>query len=277
MKVYLDITFHSRGIERVITQLVKYLPAAMELTHNPEEADLTIVHVIGRRDHVLKRVRGLKNYAVIQYVLGSCRNPDPNDWLEIWNNAKVVWSYYELSAHIPNLYHAPLAAEADVFHKMDAEKLYLVGTNGNSYKAECIGEVRYSVWKAEGRAAHVGEKFDANPVVDYFQNIDDNELAVLYNKCNWFSCLRRKDGFELPAVEALLCGARPIVFDTPNYRQWFDGLAQFIPEASPDVVIKWLGKLFKDGPVPVSDEEIEETKNRFNWKRSIEEFWERCE
>jgi hypothetical protein len=276
MNVYFEKDFQSFGIGRVVTALRTHLPHEMSIVDNPLDADLIVLHVIGRNEHVMKQAQEIKRqgkqYAVIQYALQSTRNPSPSDWLPLWKDAKVVWSYYDLQG-LSNFYHAPLAANPEMFYKQDAEKIYTVGTVGNCYKAECIGEVQLAAWMNGGKALHIGDKFNSNPNVDYFSNVTDDNMRLLINTCKYFACLRRKDGFEIPAVEALLCGVRPIMFDTPNYRQWFDGLAIFIPEDNPSKVVKSLQAVFSKEPLAG---DVEETKNRFNWKRSAGGFWERC-
>jgi hypothetical protein len=280
MRVYYNVGFDSWGLNRVVMELERYLPSDFQTTGDFDSADLTVLHVVGRRDHILRDVHRIlqdgKKYAIIQYAFQSTRNPNPGDWLEIWDNAHVVWSYYDLSQYVKNFYHAPLASNSDVFYKQDAEKKYIVGTNGNCYKAECIGEAHLAAWEVNGRAIHMGEKFGDNPIVDYVTNISDDDMRLFYNQCVHFSSLRRKDGFEMPAIEALLCGVRPIMFDTPNYRQWFDGLADFIPECGIGETAGRLKRLFKAEPSPVTNEDIEEVKRRFNWERSVKGFWERC-
>jgi hypothetical protein len=278
MKVYFGSDRQSWCISRITNALGMYLPAGFESVSDPQEAELIILHVTGRNRHTTTAAQEIlkqgKSYAVIQYAMKSTRNPDPADWMELWNSAKVVWSYYDLPA--PNFYQAPLAAGSDVFQQMDTDKLYMVGTVGNCYQAECIGEVHLAVWQTSGMAVHIGEKFNDSPTVSYVQNISDDNMCILINTCNHFSSLRRKEGFEMPAVEALLCGVRPIMFDTPNYRQWFDGLAEFIPEAGISETFASLKKIFKRKPRPVTDDEIAETRKRFNWERSVKGFWERC-
>ena len=272
----------SCGTDRVLTNLVKYLPPNFTIVDDPLLADLTIVHVVGRHDHVTQRVQKIKNaghqYAIIQYVLQSCRNPDPNDWLELWNGAKVVWSYYDLKNYIPNIYHAPLAADSNIFYKENnIEKKYLVGTNSDNYKTECIGEIGLAAYGAKGKVVHFGTHFGSDPNVDDVGIVkDDNALRAVYNSCKWFSALRRYDGFEIIALEALLCGVRPIMFDTPNYRQWFNGLAEFIPEVSAGEVTRILRGVFRKEPRLVTDNEISEIKLKFNWEKIIKGFWERC-
>jgi hypothetical protein len=279
MKVYYDITFRSRGIERVISAFNKHTPASIEKVSNPNDADLVIFHVVGRHDHMLKDMEYFHNWgskiAVIQYALQSTRNRNPNDWLQLWNGAELVWSYYDLGQYCKNFYHAPLAAEPDVFYPENKEKKYLVNTTGDTYKVECIGEVRLAAWTVQGRTAHLGHKLDVDPNTDYFEDITDDELRGVYNSSKWCSSLRRKDGFELGAVEALMCGTRPIMFDTSNYRQWFDGLVTFVPECKPGELSGRLKRIFLNGLDTVSKEEIQETKNRFNWKEIINGFWNR--
>lgn len=278
MNIYYDIKFKSYGINRVISALSESLPENIIRTTNPSDADLIVLHVIGRNKHVTKYARQLKEegkeYVAIQYSLESTRNPDPKDWEYLWNNAKFVWSYYDLEKYISNFYHAPLASNPKIFYKEDQIKKYNVGTNGNCYKEECVGENQLATWQMGGQALHVGEKFNSDPIVTYMTNVTDDELRVLYNSCKYFSCLRRKDGFEIVAIESLLCGTRPVMFDTPNYRQWFDGLAEFIPEASVGETVGNLKHLFKKELRPVTDEEILEVKRRFNWKTIMGGFWE---
>lgn len=276
MKAYFDNPTNSIAIDRVVTNLERYMPEGFFKVADRAEADLIILHVYGRHDHILLDAQSIleqgKQYAIIQYAIKSTRNPNPEDWASIWWDAKVVWSYYDLPTQ--NLYFAPLAADSKIFYKQKAEKDYLVGTLGITYEAECIGEVHLAAFQARGRAVHIGPKFGENPIVDFVSNISDDELRAVYNRCNWFACLRRKEGFEVPAIEALLCGVRPIMFE--GYRKWFDGLAEFVPEDTPDRVVKSLVRILK-GPVkPVTPAEVKEVKRRFSWQKSVEGFWERC-
>lgn len=277
MRVFYELGFQSRGIARVITNLSRYQPPEMITVDNPESADLIVLHVIGRRNHMIQNAERIKaagrKYAVIQYALASTRNPAPADWRPLWDGAEVVWSYYDIDT--PRFYHAPLAANPAVFYHEHHGRPYTVGTLGNDYKVECIGEVNLAAWQLRQRVVHVGSNFTSDPIVDRRENLTDDELRGVYNGCKNFAALRRKDGFELSAVEALLCGARPILFDTPNYRQWFDGLAEFVPEcASGELSARLKETLQQDNPV--TDAEIEEAKKRFDWERIIRGFWSRC-
>ena len=280
MNVFLGTLSTAWSVSRIISALSANLPSNLERVNDPAQAELIVLHVTGRNEHTIRYAQEIlsqgKKYAVIQYALKSTRNPDPQDWYPLWQNAKVVWSYYDLKEHIPNFYHAPLAAGSDLFYPQEAKKKYIVGTVGNCYQAECVGEVQLAAWQTGARALHIGENFNSNPIVDYVSGVSDDQMRELYCSCMHMASLRRKEGFEMTAVEALLCGVRPIMFDTPNYRQWFDGLAEFIPEGTPKNTTGRLKKIFKSDVKPVTDDEIEETKKRFDWKRSVGGFWERC-
>ena len=277
MNVNLETHKPSTAIERVENALRIHAPKSVHWTEL-NESDLVIMHVTGRNIHRIMEAREYqkqgKSYAVIQYSMKSTRNPNPQDWMPLWNGAKAVWSYYDLPT--PNLYRSPLAADPGIFFTQECEKKYTVGTLGDYFQAECIGEVHLAVWQTYGKAVHIGKPFDRSPVVDYFADVDNDRMRGIYNSCERFASLRRKEGFEMPAVESLLCGVRPILFDTPDYRQWFDGLAEFIPESGIPETVASLKKMFKKSPRPVTDAEIEETKTRFNWERIVAGFWERC-
>ena len=87
------------------------------------------------------------------------------------------------------------------------------------------------------------------------------------------SGLRRIEGFELPAAEGLLCGARPIMFDRPHYRDWFNKWAIFIPEGNREEVLQSLIDVFQQEYRPVTLEEIAEARQLFDWQSIINGFW----
>jgi len=266
MNVNLDESGDSRSVLRVWENLRLIHPGNIFLVDRAE-ADLVVIPAYGRHDHIEIETRELKRegreYAIIQLALQSTRNPNPEDWLEIWQGAKVVWSYYALPGKF-NLYHAPLGADSKVFHPLNLDRGYLVGTTGNYARAECL-------WEVGSAARKVG--WDMLRITGLTH---DEEINRAYNDCKFISGLRRKDGFELPVVEGLLAGARPIVFDTPNYRQWYEGLARFIPERTPAETVINLMNLFCDDFAPVTSLDISYARDMFNWSALIKDFWERC-
>ena len=263
MKVYFYPEKKTRGNMRIYFALQKYLPGDFTECFDPNDADLTVFFATGRRNHLLQAVTDRQNqrYAVIQIALQSTRNPDPQDWMEIWQRAQVVWSYYQLP--LTDYYHAPLAADPGVFYPEMLVKEYTILTTGDTVRDESLIEISNAVQLFGGREAHP-------------RDVSDDGMRFLYSQSRYVSGLRRKDGFELPAVEGLFCGARPIMYDAPRYRQWFDGLAEFVPEEEPQKVTENLVKLFNSPYRPVTSADRKEAKRRFDWKKIAGGFWERC-
>ena len=280
----------ARCLDRINEVLVRYAPDYVEFTPVGASADLIVMHVAGRWRRISWSVGQCRNdgqrYAIIQYSQKDTQRPDPYHWLDIWKDATVIWSYLDLSAYVVergqgrhrplrNLYYAPLGADGDVFYPRQVEKEYTVCTSGRLYTTECVKEAYRAARRLGGRIAHLGPEMNKEHM-DCFQDLTDDEVATLYSKCHFVTGLRRREGFELPAAEGLLCGVRPIVFDSPHYRAWYDGLAEFILEGDRPSVIENLTKLFQQGTRPVTEEERAEAARRFHWPTLVREFWRRA-
>jgi|TARA_Y100000034_G_scaffold19875_1_gene22597 hypothetical protein len=300
MKVYLELpktNENSRGLLRVYDALIKYAPKEIEITKYFHEAELHIIHAIGRYDRLLGRIAELKEnnrrYAMIQYCIRSTQKPDARDWLLLWENAELVWSYYDLPELLKedteyevgfkigqgqeyfNFYHAPLGVDSEVFKEFDLDRHFVVATHGHHALTQSIKECVVAAKRAKRDVFHLGHQLRRGDDITCKSGISDLELASYYSQCEFVSGLRRIEGFEMPVIEGLLCGAKPIVFDQPHYRKWFDGLAMFIPEKSREEVTDLLEIMFKCGTKPVTQKDKENAKMLFNWERIIGGFWER--
>lgn len=285
MKVYIERIADSRGIERVYQALKKYHPESVGFVDTEKEADLCILHVIGRLYATMSRVDKLKKWgkrvALIQYSMRRTLRPSTVDWKPLWKQVDLVWSYYNLDDLCAedsvdtdfNFYYAPLGVEADIFKKVDREKKYVIATSGLSYLTECVRECHWAANRVKGKVFHVGPNLKV-PDIEYSDGMSDEELAVKYSECQFVSGLRRVEGFEFPVLEGLLCGARPICFNKPHYVSWFKDYAEFIEESPERTnIMDSLTELFKKGARPVTDEEIENVKKYFNWVTILEGFW----
>lgn len=292
MRIYLTPPQPSLGLERIATALRKYAPPNVSVSTFPRNVDLTIIYAIGRRDAVERQVKNIirrgDNYAIVQVCLRSTMTPRCDDWLYIWENAAVVWSYYDLDAALRedncdgvmerfNFYHAPLGADAEVFvADPNVKKLFTIATSGLSRLQESVRECRIAAGEVGGCTFHVGPAvYNAPNCIVFSDGCNDNQLAASYQQCSFVSGLRRKEGFELPAVEGLLCGARPILFNSRDYRHWYEPFGEFIEETDRQGVVDQLVELFKRGARPVTAEEREQAVERFNWKTIVEWFYER--
>jgi hypothetical protein len=275
IKVYAELPFENFAMQRIVDAFKKYSPRSIEFVSSENEADLVIIYAYGhRRKHWWRAERLLsegKKYAVVQLAIRSTRNPGTQDWLQLWNHAQLVWSYYDLTqllledniTKIDNFYYAPLGVDSEVFKDLGVDRIYTIANLNN--RDECVNEVKEAAY---GYVFQLG------------RGINEDELVYGYNQSKFVSGLRRKEGFELPVIEGLLCGAKPIVFDRPETRQWFDGLALFINEGSHKEVVNELRAVFS-GTIRSfpnqwpTDKDKELVKQRFNWDTIIKGFWER--
>lgn len=287
MKVYITPNEKGRALERVTKALKNYRPKRITMVDDKASAELVVLHVVGRHDAVLREAEAIRArgqaYAVIQYALRSTLKPNTADWMGLWYGAELVWSYYNLGDLIGedgveltgafNFYHSPLGVDATVFRPLPSTRKALkIVTTGRSWLTESVRECAIAAQRVGGAVAHIGAELNRPPVMSY-TNISDSELASIYSASEFVSGLRRIEGFELPAAEGLLCGARPILFDRAHYRDWYGDSAVYIPERERQQTIENLETVFKVGVRPVSARERTAAKKRFDWQTIIGGFW----
>jgi D-inositol-3-phosphate glycosyltransferase len=286
----------SRAMSRVESALIEYAPTPVPnepegvyLVKSREEADLVVLHVIGEEaiTQAAKLKAAGKKYAIIQYCIRTTQKPNTGDWLETWKNAECVWSYYDLPALIEedghtdwalNFYLAPLGVDTESFrHWASVPKKFTIFTSGYVAESECVREAAEAAKAVGGKVYHLGPRLASasDTHVTAALDIDDDTLAQMYSRSKYVAGLRRGEGFELPAAEGLLCGARPICFDRPHYRKWFGEFAIFIQEGSPEQVRSQLVEVFSGTYAPVTSEEIARAAMRFNWPAIIGGFWQK--
>lgn len=296
MNVFLKTQFGlSRAMDRIVNKLVTYSPGHISIVDTIEAADLVILHVIGfpETEQSVKRLKALgKKYAIIQYCLRTTQNPNTADWVPIWADAELVWSYYDLHKlceedgvkfpEKPVFLYAPLGVDEGVFNSgfVPTKHHYKVLTTGTLAPFEAIDLVNQALEPGDVQC-HIGhlemkpETFN-DQVVEYFEGISDIRLAQLYRQTEFVCGLRRVEGFELPAAEGLLCGAIPILFDKPHYREWYGDLgAVFIEEGSDEHIVEQLREVFRNGANFYRDKILlANAKERFNWQSICSVFWD---
>lgn len=261
MRVFADSVRDDFAIKRISSAIKRYSPLGIEFVDTEDEAELVIVYAFGQRRAVWYRVDKLmkmgKKYAVVQLALKSTRNPNSDDWLKIWNHSIGVWSYLDLPI---DYYKAPLGVDTQIFKDYGKDRVYLIAHGTN--RDESVNEIREASIAVKGVPFGIG-----------LGGLSDQDLSMFYSKCKYVSGLRRIEGFEMPVIEGLMCGARPICYDKPHYRQWFGEIPIYIPEGSHNQVINCLKLIFQGTVRPVSDYEKEVISQKFNWETIIKGFW----
>jgi hypothetical protein len=272
----------SLAMHRVARALARYAPPGITIVRDPQMADLEVLHAID--DHP-KRLAHC-DYAVIQYCVYSAQDSQEG-WQVLWERAKVVWSYYNLSNVMRDttpFYLAPLGVDGEVFTGAGGgPRRARVLTSGyvSGPGAEAIEEVAEAALQTGLEVFHLGPagiegmKSRSESSWEAKLHISDSALSEEYGRCRWVSGLRHVEGFELPVLEGLVCGARPIVFDRKDMRLWYDDLAVFVPECSGPELIGHLAEIFSQPPRPVTLDERKKVLEKFDWARVAGDFWQR--
>lgn len=282
-----DVTF---AVSRVIDNLIKYSFPEHSYTYPLENADLVIFHLNGRVENFTEKIKSIvasgKKYACIQYALRSTLNPNTKDWIDIWNGAECVWSYYDLEALCEedgvdfsgvNFYHAPLGVDEHFktlkYH--GGNKNYTIVCNARRLVSESLWSIHKAVNKHDGLIFNTGYDLGLIENIVSLGELSEEQLVKVYNDSDYVSGLRRHEGFELPAIEAFFCGARPILFDKPHYKKWFHDIAEFIPETNKTQIINDLSDIFSKPVRKVTKEEQDAVRDRFSWEIIIKNFYNR--
>ena len=284
----------SGAMHRVALALAAHVPEGVTVTPRADDADLVIVHTIGTDVWpVIARLRERgQRYAMMQYCMRSTQEPNTAGWLDYWRGASCVWSYYDLDALMHEdgvidamfeglpFYVAPLGADPGIFYpQIIVGDRYGILTSGYVAESECVAECTEAARRAERTVFHLGPLLGCHEGhVTVRFGISDDELRMAYCQSDFVAGMRRCEGFEMPAVEGLFCGARPIVLDRPHYRAWFNDFAEFVPEVNTETLTECIADVLIRGGErgPVTDAEIDAARERFNWQTLVSRFWERA-
>lgn len=279
LKVHVAPPAHlSQAMHRVGAALARHAPAHVEIVSDPDSADFRVLHVIANDAIPYVAARPDLKFAVMQYCYLTA---GLGDWASVWDRATTVWSYYDLPTD--HLYYAPLGIDP-VFHvESPVGKRRGCFTSGyvSGPGAEAIEEVVIAAYRANLLPVHLGPKPVGflRPIPTSWRTlhgISDSALASVYQGCAWVGGLRYSEGFEMPCIEGLSCGARPIVFDQPAMRHWYGEHAIYVPECSGPALVDHLIPILSGLPPPVDVDEVHDVRNRFDWKSLVTNFWERA-
>jgi hypothetical protein len=282
MRVYADVLppWLGTAMYRLNRELRRHAPAGIEFVGRPGAADLQVLDVIG-----MGSLEFLchQQYVLIQHCYLTTEDPGgmsrADFWLPHFRNARLVVSHYDLpsllgAADFP-FYRTPLGVDGGTFFdRLRRPRPACVLTTGHDPAGEAIRECRDAAGRVNQPMIHVGSHFDfMGDGCLVVSGVSDDVLARLYSEARYVSGLRRGEGFELPVIEGLACGARPICFDMPGYRDWFDGHAVFVPETGPEELTDAITEILRMPPVPVGAEERDRVLERFSWRRIVEGLW----
>jgi hypothetical protein len=274
MKVWFEV--HNPKLGRVMFRITeeykKHAPAHLQFVPTVEEADVVVSHVLGTA--CARRILAYgKPFVGIQHCL--LTGGQLAGYREMWDQAIFVSGYDNLDPHIPRFLRLPWGVDMSVFNKKTDEFKYLGMTHGYSAKGEPIIEWHDAARDLNGRSAHLGGKCYSNEAdVDLFNGIPDAQLALVYSQSRYTSAMRFVEGFEVPGIEGLACGSRPITFDLECFAHWYGDLAEYVPyTVDREQLRRDIQEIFAGPYRAVTEAEIERVRTHFNWQTTAELFW----
>jgi len=99
--------------------------------------------------------------------------------------------------------------------------------------------------------------------------LPDEELTAIYQNCSCFCHLSKKEGFNIPIVEAIESGAPIVLSDTEVHREIAKDAADFVDLKSNEDVAKTLQRVITDSAYRVAlAEKSASMKGHYTWRKS---------
>lgn len=96
--------------------------------------------------------------------------------------------------------------------------------------------------------------------------VTDNELVELYNRCSVFCFVSLYEGFGIPPLEALACGAEVIVSDNSSLPEVVGNLAYKLKPTDVIGLHDKIISILNGNKLNTSKEYLDEHLKKFNWK-----------
>lgn len=124
------------------------------------------------------------------------------------------------------------------------------------------------------RLPDLGGNRSACSFYDFLGPVDDGEMVQELQRARFAAVMREFEGFEMPGIEALFCGARPVVFDISTY-SWYAANAVVVRSGTtPFELFGQLTSAFRRGPDPVGAVELAQLHAKFSWQSLVPGFFE---
>jgi glycosyltransferase involved in cell wall biosynthesis len=115
-------------------------------------------------------------------------------------------------------------------------------------------------------------KKENNNNILYYGYLSENELAYMYNLATLFIYPSLYEGFGLPPMEAMACGAPVVLSDIPVHREIYNGSAHFCNPLDEDDIASKMLEVIENTALrsSLSQKGLVRAK-LFNWKKCAEE------
>ena len=280
----------SRAMHRVRDALMNYAPEGVIFTDNLESGCIHIIDYIGQHptieDRLLWQEKSLfpvpslpktEKYIIIQHTINEHYKELQNEYHKLMKNALLIISHNPYMKEFDDLNYCvtPWGYDPNIFNRKNLRREYTVLVTGYDPISEAIIDMYEACKRINGKMMHVGGYVGllTNQWYSHCEGISDELMAELYNKSFFVNGIRREGGFELPIIEGLACGCRPIIIDHPYFTYWFKDVARIVPNTTGEEFISALANELRK-PAFVSAHEYSFIQ-KFTWKNVMKKLWKR--
>lgn len=267
-----------RALHRVSREFAKWAPGEVNIVTDPADAELQVVQY-WTSDILKPEWLYCKTHALFYHCTNKLfNNPFPFNRMpaEAIEEAVLVasWQPMDIGEHQHKFLHIPLGADPETFYPEERPKKYKIMTSGHVAESEYCYQAYRAAYANGGLTAHVGGIAFPGDKWVRFEDVSDQVMRWLYNESEYVSALRKREGFELGAIESLFSrGGRPIIFDRPD-QDWMRKWSITIHEDTPERVEEQLREVLSKPAVPITEEEHKEIVAMLSWEPIIKRFWD---
>jgi glycosyltransferase involved in cell wall biosynthesis len=258
------------------TNIMRYAPDNIQFVDDYRDAGIQILDIAKLADF-----NNLKcdKYIINFHCRGFASEEDIKDYLPYFKKAIAAYSHLDLRSELPeltNFIRGPWGTNQRKFYEVRADRhAYIIMNTGSIPETEGVYESVLAA-KALGlkqfhTGPNLGIKTDSYNVSKNFLNA--SQMRTAYSMCAYTSGMRRIEGFEKTVAEGLMCGSRPICFDTPLYRYWYGDLVEYVREGTKEETTLDLIKIFKSDYRFVTEKEKALVKQTFAWMHVAPLYW----
>lgn len=300
LKVYMKEKKEWTWGKRIVGAFHHWSPPWVEWTSLVSEADVVFVHLYSKDDIVdVESMQREKPLVAFQHGIRFANAP-MGLFANVWEQSALTISFQPLDILMTKrkfaFFHMPWGADADKFRpSTTGERKAHVVLVGDHAEDESHGELLFAAAHADIRVRHIShlvsnmceclstssllcsttDALRGRRPCDFYDRLDSSDATLIreLQTARFASALRKFEGFEMIGIEALLCGARPLVYDI---NEWYKDHSIIVPTGlSSDALFDALQVALRRVPDSVDETEMRYLHEKFSWQRIVPTMFER--
>lgn len=303
LRVYMPVKPIWSWGRRICGAFHEFAPEWVRWVESADEADVAIVHLDSEADllDLEPHLRHGTPIVSFQHGLRFADAPIEHFARQGWSKSLTTISFQPLDALYPaggfDFYHMPWGADRTRFTAdgAPAERKPHVVLVGDHTEHETHGELLFAAAHVGVRVRHIAAhptlctRCRAEPTsllcrplanlgdrapCDWYDHVGGSDELLLreLRTAAYASALRKFEGFELIGIEALFCGARPLVYDLND---WYKEHAIVVPSGlEAGALFEALQTALRTPAAPVEDDELRALHAAYSWQALVPRMFE---